>query len=70
MPPRLLTPGRCCRVCGRFVYLNVRGEYRRHFTEIDGRRHRCPGTHTNALTEREREQAERGTPAVDSSLGS
>ena len=29
MPPRRIYPGRPCRVCGRFVYLNRRGEYRR-----------------------------------------
>jgi len=63
MPPhRLLHPGRSCRVCGRYVYLNRSGEYRRHFTEIDGRRRVCPATHTDALTEKEREEAVRTAP--------
>jgi hypothetical protein len=49
--PRRLYPGRCCRVCGRFVYLNRRGEYRRHLTTIDGRTRLCPATGHDALTE-------------------
>ena len=56
MPPRRIYPGRSCRVCGKFVYLNRRGEYRRHFTEIGGRLQLCPATNTDALTEKEREQ--------------
>src|SRR5215471_18292866 len=73
MPPHRPYPGRSCRVCGRYVYLNRSGEYRRHFTEIDGRRHRCPGTHMDALTEEEREQAAHGastwgTPSGEKSL--
>jgi hypothetical protein len=54
MPPRRIYPGRSCRICGKFVYLNRRGEYRRHFTEIGGRLQLCPATNTDALTERDR----------------
>jgi hypothetical protein len=33
---------RLCPSCGRLVYLNREGLYRRHFTvEPDGRRHLC-----------------------------
>jgi hypothetical protein len=56
MPPRRSYPGRRCRACGRFVYLNRHGQYRRHFTEIDGRRRLCSASHTDALTEKERQQ--------------
>jgi len=34
-----------CPNCGRLVYLNGNGFYRRHFTaEPDGRRHLCAGS--------------------------
>jgi hypothetical protein len=56
MPPRRIYPGRACRICGRFVYLNRRGEYRRHFTETAGRLRLCPATNTDALTEEERKR--------------
>jgi hypothetical protein len=56
MPPRRSYSGRRCHVCGRFVYVNLSGEYRRHFTEIDGRLRLCPATNTDALTEKERKR--------------
>jgi hypothetical protein len=62
MPPRRIYPGRSCRVCGRFVYLNRRGEYRRHFAERDGRLRLCPATNTDGLTEKERQRQEPAPP--------
>jgi len=39
------TRPRLCPTCGRLVYLNRAGLYRRHFADDpDGRRHLCPGS--------------------------
>ena len=39
-----------CPSCGRHVYLNRDGCYRRHFaTELDGRRHLCAASHAHAV---------------------
>ena len=36
---------RLCPTCGRLIYLNREGLYRRHFAlEPDGRRHLCAGS--------------------------
>jgi hypothetical protein len=56
MPPLRHYPGRRCRVCGKFVYLNRQGEYRRHFTDTDGVLRLCPATNRDALTDKERER--------------
>ncbi|MGZ4418128.1 MAG: hypothetical protein ACXVRV_08130 [Gaiellaceae bacterium] len=49
----LLAPDRRareCPSCGRTVYLNRDGCYRRHFaTEPNGRRHICAASHAHAV---------------------
>jgi hypothetical protein len=48
--PKMASPHRrgrprLCPTCGRLIYLNRHGLYRRHFAvEPDGRRHLCAGS--------------------------